>query len=195
MAGTAKNKATEKNLDSAKKVESKVDSVENNDVKKTTKKTKQVNSTKPALKDNDIIECISQIPNLSYKDNKTGDMYRWDNVGDVEEISFGVLKDIYRNHNSYIKNLYFIFSDERVIKHFRMERIYEKYLGLLSKDVYTRDNINTIQENIKALPKGIINTILNKVKSLVTNGEISDIQVIRSLEKIFDIDLIYLLDM
>lgn len=195
MARTAKNKTTEENLDSVISAESKVDSVENKEVKKTTKKTKQTNSTKPALKDDDIIECISQIPNLSYKDNKTGDMYRWDNVGDIEEISFGVLKDIYRNHNSYIKNLYFIFSDERVIKHFRMERIYEKYLGLLSKDIYTRDNINTIQENVKALPKGIINTVLNKVKSLVINGEISDIQVIRSLEKIFDIDLIYLLDM
>ena len=67
------------------------------------------------LQDTDDIEVIALIPNISYKDNKTLDFYEWKNIGDIEEIPFEVLKNMYRNHRGYFRNLWLKPLDDRVI--------------------------------------------------------------------------------
>lgn len=184
---TDKNKTTDLDLETTVDNSAVVSNEKDVDNKKNTTKEKP-------LQDSDLIECVAQIPNLSYEDKKTGDFYRWDKVGDVEEIRFDVLKDMFRSANSYIKYFLFTFSDKRVIKHFRVENLYDNYQKLILEESYTRDGIKDIQEILPTLPKGLINTIITKVKALVVDEKITDVQVIRSLEKMFDIDLIYLLD-
>ena len=52
----------------------------NEENKKNTKKSINVEP----LEDSDEIEVVSLIPNVSYKDSKTFDMYKWDEIGHVE---------------------------------------------------------------------------------------------------------------
>lgn len=144
------------------------------------------------LTDNEIIVCTAQIPNMTYKDHKTGDMYTWQAVGDAEEISFSVLRDMYRNYDSYIKNLWITFDDERVVKKFRLERLYGNYKLLMSDKFYVKSNMQKIKEIIKEMPRGILETAILKVKSFITDGKISDLKVIRELERQFHVDLINL---
>ena len=51
----------------------------NVDVEKEVNVKKVVEREKPLDKD-DIIEVVSLIPNISYKDKKYGDIYRWERV-------------------------------------------------------------------------------------------------------------------
>jgi hypothetical protein len=160
---------------------------------KTTKNTKKLVNVEP-LEDSDEIEIVSLVSNVSYKDSKTLDTYEWREIGHVEYMTFETLKNMWRNNKGYFKNLWLKPSDDRVINKFGLNKTFEKYEYLMDGSNYTKKNINAICEAIKSTPNGLKWSICDKVKSLVISGEISNISVIRELEKSLRIDLISFLD-
>lgn len=156
---------------------------------KTTKTTKKSIKVEP-LEDSDEIEVISLVPNVSYKDSKTLDMYEWHEVGHPEYMTFDTLKNLWRNNKGYFKNLWLKPMDDRVINKFGLTKTFEKYEYLMDGSNYTKANIGAICDAIKATPNGLKFAICNKIKNLVINGELTDILVIRELEKRLNIDLI-----
>ena len=172
-----------------------VDAVEkmNEETTKTTKTTNKSVKAEP-LEDSDEIKVISLVPNVSYKDSKTLDMYEWTETGHVEYMTFDTLKNMWRNNKGYFKNLWLKPMDDRVINKFGLTKTFENYEYLMDGSNYTRKNINTICEAIKATPNGLKFSICNKVKNLVIDGEVTDIFVIRELEKRLQIGLIDFLD-
>lgn len=169
-----------------------VDTVEEMN-EKTTKTTKKSVKVEP-LNDSDEIEVISLVPNVSYKDSKTFDMYEWHEVGHSEPMTFDILKNMWRTDKGYFKNLWLKPMDERVINKFGLTKTYEKYEYLMDSSNYTKKNISAICDAIKTTPNGLKFAICTKVKNLVINGELTDIFVIRELEKRLRIDLISFLD-
>lgn len=159
----------------------------------TVKTTKTLIKEEP-LKDSDEIEVISLIPNVSYKDSKTLDMYEWHEVGHPEIMTFDTLKNMWRSHKGYFKNLWLKPNDDRVIKAFGLNKTFEKYEYLMDGANYTKKNIGTICDAIKSTPNGLKFAICDKVKNLVISGEVTDVFVIRELEKRLQIDLMVFLD-
>lgn len=167
-----------------------VDTVEkmNEDAIKNTKKSVK------QLEDSDEIEVISLVPNVSYKDSKTLDMYEWHEVGHIEYMTFDTLKNMWRNNKGYFKNLWLKPNDNRVINKFGLTKTFEKYEYLMDGSNYTKKNINLICDAIKGTPNGLKIAICDKVKNLVVSGDVTDVFVIRELEKRLHIDLIDFLD-
>lgn len=159
----------------------------------TTKITKKSIEVQP-LEDSDEIEVISLVPNVSYKDSKTLDMYEWHDVGHSEYMTFDTLKNLWRNNKGYFKNLWLKPMDDRVINKFGLTKTFEKYEYLMDSSNYIRKNIGAICDAIKATPNGLKFAICDKVKNLVISGEVTDVSVIRELEKRLQIDLIDFLD-
>lgn len=156
---------------------------------------KEIKTTKKSIKaepleDSDEIEVISLVPNVSYKDSKTLDMYEWQEAGHVEYMTFETLKNMWRNNKGYFKNLWLKPCDERVINKFGLTNTFEKYEYLMDSSNYTKKNIKVICDAIKSTPNGLKMSICDKVKNLVINGEIADVFVIRELEKQLKIELI-----
>lgn len=173
--------------------------VENIDDVVTEMNKKEVETTKNSvnvepLQDSDEIEVVSLVPNVSYKDSKTLDMYEWNEVGHSEPMTFETLKNMWRNNKGYFKNLWLKPMDDRVINKFGLTKTFEKYEYLMEGSNYTRKNINAICDAIKGTPNGLKFSICNKVKSLVVSGELVDVFVIRELEKRLNIDLLVFLD-
>lgn len=191
MARQAKN--TKTNMTDSSAVETKstaeVASVKTDEVndKKTITKI-----TEP-LKDTDEIEVVSLIAHVSYKDHKTGDLYEWENVGDVESIPFSVLKEMRRGYKSYFNDLWLKPNDERVIDYFKLNKVYEKYESLLEKEAYTPENIDEVVKIISSLSNSIKITVYNKIREMVINGEIVNVNVVRTIERKLNMDLLYLL--
>lgn len=158
----------------------------NEDKKKSVKKS--IN-TEP-LKDSDEINVISLIPNVSYKDNKTLDMYEWDEVGHIEPMTFETLKNMWRNNKGYFKHMWLKPQDDRVINKFGLTKTFEKYEYLMDASNYTKKNISNICSAISDTPNGLKISICGKIKNMVISGEVSDVSVIRALEKYLKIDLI-----
>jgi hypothetical protein len=184
MARTA-TKSTVENINDVNTVE------EMNE--KETKITKKSANVEP-LADSDEIEVISLVSNVTYKDSKTLDTYEWREIGHVEYMTFETLKNMWRNNKGYFKNLWLKPNDERVINKFSLNRTFENYEYLMDGSNYTKKNIGAICDAIKATPNGLKWSICDKVKSLVVSGEITNISVIRELEKRLRIDLISFLD-
>ena len=180
MARTATNSTAENIVD--------VNVVEemNEETTKTTKKSIKVQP----LEDSDEIEVISLVPNVSYKDSKTLDIYEWQEAGHIEYMTFDTLKNMWRNYKGYFKNLWLKPMDDRVISKFGLSSTFEKYEYLMDGSNYTKKNVGAICDAIKKTPNGLKFAICNKVKNLVISGELTDVFVIRELEKRLQIYLI-----
>jgi hypothetical protein len=152
----------------------------------TTKKTVKAEP----LKDTDEIRIESLVANVSYKDSRTGDMYEWDEAGHVEPMTFDVLKNMWRSHKGYFRNMWLKPDDARVINQFGLTKTFEKYEYLMDASNYTKKNIKSVCDAICDTPNGLKFAICDKVKSMVISGEISDVSVIKELEKRLKIDLI-----
>ena len=168
-------------------VEDVIDTVEN--VNEEEKKTKKLVKVEP-LRDSDEIDIESLVPNVSYKDSKTGDMYEWDEVGHVEPMTFDILKNMWRSHKGYFRNMWLKPNDARVINQFGLTKTFEKYEYLMDASNYTKKNIKSICDAITETPNGLKFAICDKVKSMVISGDVSDVSVIKELEKRLRIDLI-----
>lgn len=160
--------------------------VEVNDVKRSVVK-------EAPLDKDDIIQVISLVGNVSYKDKKYGDIYKWERPGDVQEMTFEVISNMHQNYKSYFKSMWLKPLDNRVIKKFALEATYRDYDYLMDAANYTRKNVSDICESIRKTPQSLKFSLCNKIKGLVTDGEVSDAFVLREIEKKLNIDLIPLI--
>lgn len=146
------------------------------------------------LDDKEEIEVVALIPNVSYYDKATGDRYEWENAGDVEYMTVEAIQRMRRNSRGYFEDMCVKPNDERVIKKFGMERYYEQHDYLMDASNYTKDNIMNVLDKFSSLRSNSLkSSIVNKIKDMIANGELSDAVVIRAIEKRLDIDLISLL--
>ena len=158
----------------------------------TTKKNDATNVKE--LDDKEEIEVVALIPNVSYYDKATGDRYEWENAGDVEYMTVEAVQRMRRNSRGYFEDMCVKPNDERVIKKFGMERYYEQHDYLMDASNYTKDNITNVLDKFSSLRSNSLkSSIVNKIKDMISNGELSDAVVIRAIEKRLDIDLISLL--
>lgn len=156
-----------------------------------TEKTEPTQAQKPLTKD-DEIEVISMIPNVSYKDKSTLDIYEWTEAGQVEVMTYGTLQNMWREFKGYFKNMWLKPLDDRVIKKFGLKGTYSKYDFLMEPSNYTKNNIDVICDSIKSTPSSLKLSLCNRVKTMVASGEVNDISVIKAIENSLNIDLIEL---
>lgn len=141
------------------------------------------------LQESTEIEVIAMIPNVRYHDTYTGDYYAWDNVGQVEYMTFETIERMWRNSKGYFRNMWLKPNDDRVIKKFGLKSIYDKYDFLMDEDNYTNDKIEDVYEQLSSASKELKFSVCNKIKNMVAYGKITNIHVIKGLESRLQIDL------
>lgn len=154
------------------------------------KNTRQSDDVEDALSDSDMIEVESLIPNVVYEDSRTGNYYEWSEIGHCEDMAFDEIKNMHRKHKTYFTDMWLKPLDERVIKKLGLSRTYDKYDFLVDESNYTNDNIDEVLNGISSAPASLKIAIVNRIKDMVADGAVSDIKVVRKLEKRLDIDLI-----
>lgn len=153
---------------------------------------KNVNVDK--LNDFDEIEVVALVPNVSYYDKATGDRYEWEEAGDVEYMTVDAVQRMRRNARGYFEDMCLKPNDERVIEKFGMKRYYEQHDYLMDASNYTRDNVTNVLDKLSEIRSNSLkSSIVNKIKDMISSGELADVTVIRTIEKRLDIDLISLL--
>lgn len=203
MARTAKSTNTEPVVDAATVDDSTVaavNSVEENMndetatavTKRTSrrKNTRQSADVEDTLSDSDMIEVMSLIPNVVYEDNRTGNYYEWEEIGHCEDMTFDEVKNMHRKHKTYFNDMWLKPLDDRVIKKLGLSRTYDKYDFLVDESNYTNDHIDEVLDGLSSAPASLKIAIVNRIKDMVADGTVSDIKVVRKLEKRLDIDLI-----
>lgn len=159
-------------------------------VKESVSTTSTKKTTEIKLNDSDEIEVVSLIPNVSYEDKKTGDMYIWESVGHTEYMAFSVLKDMWRSHKGYFRNLVLKPLDERVVSHFSLQNLYDSYDYLMDPKNYTKDKIADVCSKILDTPSGLKNTIYGNIRAMVDNGKMTDINIIKYIDNTLGMELL-----
>lgn len=159
-------------------------------VKESVSTTSTKKTTEIKLNDSDEIGVVSLIPNVSYEDKKTGDMYIWESVGHAEYMEFSVLKDMWRSHKGYFRNLVLKPLDERVVSHFSLQNLYDSYDYLMDSKNYTKDKIADVCSKILDTPSGLKNTIYGNIRAMVDNGEMADINIIKYIDNTLGMELL-----
>lgn len=154
------------------------------------KNTRQSADVEDALSDSDMIEVMSLIPNVVYEDNRTGNYYEWEEIGHCEDMTFDEVKNMHRKYKTYFNDMWLKPIDDRVVKKLGLSRTYEKYDFLVDESNYTNDNIDEVLDGLSSAPASLKIAIVNRIKDMVADGTVSDIKVVRKLEKRLDIDLI-----
>lgn len=154
------------------------------------KNTRQSADVEDTLSDSDMIEVESLIPNVVYEDNRTGNYYEWEEIGHCEDMTFDEVKNMHRKYKTYFNDMWLKPLDERVIKKLGLSRTYDKYDFLVDESNYTNDHIDEVLDGISSAPTSLKIAIVNRIKDMVSDGTVSDIKVVRKLEKRLDIDLI-----
>jgi hypothetical protein len=154
------------------------------------KNTRQSADVEDTLSDSDMIEVESLIPNMVYEDSRTGNYYEWSEIGHCEDMTFDEVKNMHRKHKTYFNDMWLKPLDERVIKKLGLSRTYDKYNFLVDESNYTNDNIDEVLDGLSSAPASLKIAIVNRIKDMVADGTVSDIKVVRKLEKRLDIDLI-----
>lgn len=203
MARTSKSTNTEPAVDAATVDDSAVaavNSVEENMNDETataaTKRTsrrknaRQSADVEDALSDSDVLEVESLIPNVVYEDSRTGNYYEWEEIGHCEDMTFDEIKNMHRKHKAYFNDMWLKPLDERVIKKLGLSRTYDRYDFLIDESNYTNDHIDEVLDGLSSAPASLKIAIVNRIKDMVADGTVSDIKVVRKLEKRLDIDLI-----
>jgi hypothetical protein len=153
--------------------------------------------TKPEkveLTDEDEIDIIALDSNVTYWDKATDETYVWHEVGEIVSLQFAVIKNMWRNHKDYFRNFLLKPLDERVIEKLGLNRIYDKYDFLNDGEQYTRKNVDDIIKTIKTTTSGFQFALCNNIKNMIISGEITDVYVINTLGRYFNVDFITLLD-
>lgn len=144
--------------------------------------------------DSDIVEVKSLVSGVYYVDKRTGDSFVWEKSDEIQEMTIAELKEMKRRYKTYFSELWLQPVDQDVIDLLGFTRVYKDYSDLMCVESYTRDNIVSICEKISKSSNGLKITVANKIKSLVTEGKISDSFIINKLERGLGIDLFALIN-
>lgn len=135
------------------------------------------------------IEVVSLIPNVRYYDDFNGDYYKWDNAGQVEYMTFEEVNRMWKNSKGFFRNMWLKPNDDRVIKKFGLDKMYDKYNFLMDEENYTDENISKVYEYLTTASKELKFSVCNKIKSMVMYGKLTNIHIIKGLESQLKIDL------
>lgn len=127
---------------------------------------------------------------LTYKARSTNAIYRWNNIGAVEYMSVAELNEMNNYKRSYLNKPLVILLDERAIKKFRLQPVYENVAKINNLKVLFKKDMSTIERTIdNALDVNMRDILISKSRQMIKNGTLTDINVIKLLERKLQHDL------
>lgn len=127
---------------------------------------------------------------LTYKARSTNAIYRWNNIGAVEYMSVAELNEMNNYKRSYLNKPLVILLDERAIKKFRLQPVYENVAKINNlKDLFKKD-MSTIERTIDtALDVNMRDILISKARQMIKNNSLTNINIIKLLERKLQHDL------
>ena len=132
---------------------------------------------------------------LTYKARSTNAIYRWNQIGSIEYMSVAELNEMNNYKRAFLNKPLVILMDERAIKKFRLQKIYENVAQVNNlKSVFERDN-KTIENMVdSALKAGMRDILISKVRQMIKNGKLTNVSIIKLLEKKLQYDLMNIVE-
>lgn len=127
---------------------------------------------------------------LTYKSRTTNAVFRWSQIGSVEYMTVSELNEMNNYKSDFLRKPLVILQDERAVRKFRLTPIYENVVKINNLKTVFASDMATIEKTIDtALNFNMRDILISKVRQMVKNNTLVDINIIRLLEKKLKFDL------
>ena len=128
---------------------------------------------------------------LTYKSRATNAVFRWNQIGEIQPMTIGEINEMNNYKADFLRKPLVILMDEKAIKKFRLTPVYENVAKINNLGaVFNSGDMNKIDKVISdALSVNMRDILISKVRQMYKNKKLTDINVLRLLEKRLQFDL------
>ena len=167
--------------------------------------TEVVEEVKPAPKKvtkavkhepNEYIRCRSvRFGELILIGPKTRTPYRWANEGDVAEVEFQDLMSWKALRHKYLFEPMIIIEDEDIVEEWNADlgKLYAELQNIDVKALFKLPQRQFIAQ-LKKLPVGMKTTVQNMAYSMIQDGTLYDLRIIKAIDEILGTELIMMIN-
>lgn len=164
------------------------------DQEKTEKTTEDSQQKKIKAKDVDLNQYIT-VKNgfhgiLVYQSSRTGEIIKWDNFGDEQEMELRELKNAKSSSKAFYENNWFMFDDEWVIDFLGVRNFYKHAIKIDDLDSIFEKDADELKKVLDDLSNGQRQTVAYRARTLINEGKIDSLKTIAVLEKTLGVELI-----
>lgn len=127
---------------------------------------------------------------LTYQSRTNNAIFRWNQIGAIEYMTVGELNEMNNYKKEFLYKPLVILMDEKAIKKFRLTPVYENVAKINNlKQVFNSD-MKTIEKTIDdALAVNMRDILISKVRQMIKNRTLVDVNIIRKLEEKLQFDI------
>lgn len=127
---------------------------------------------------------------LVYVSKKTGEEFRWEEFGDIQEMELSELRTAKNHSKSFFVNNWFLIDDEEVLDWLGVSQYYKHALTSDTFDELFTKSPKEIKEIFSELSDGQKRSLLYRSIELINDGTIDSIKTINTLEECLGVELI-----
>ena len=173
----------------AKKTTSKKDKVAEEVVNKSEEEVVETEQPREFQKD-DLIEVKSVFAgSCTLVGRRSGNVYVWENLGEVQEVEYQDLSaEITNRYSKYIYEPLLLIEDEDIIaKHSKLKDLYDSMIDVEDiEDSLLNDSVEELRSILISLPSGLQETVKNVASTLMQDGDLYDVRKIRLLDDLYN---------
>jgi hypothetical protein len=161
------------------------------EVKPTPKK-----ANKPKHDPNELILCRSvRFGELRLIGPKTRMPYSWANEGDVREVEYQDLVSWRALHSRYLFDPMIIIEDEDIVEEWKADLgdMYEQLQAIDIKALFKLPYRQFVAQ-LKTLPAGMKTTVQNMAYSMIQDGTLYDLRIIKAIDETLGTELIMMIN-
>lgn len=162
-----------------------------------TEKTEKVEKpveivTTREYKSDDLIPCRSMTKGeLVYTGKKSGEIYTWEDYGDITEVEYQDLLGLKAKKSAFIFETLFVIEDEELLEDPKWKDVKALYEKIYSEDVDTLIdmNLNDFKRVFPTLPNGLQRAVSAEVATQMEAGTFDSLQKIKVIDEVCGTDL------
>lgn len=152
---------------------------------------KQVYKVRKQLDPHTIVTVKNGFPGmLIYESSKTGEMFRWESLGDEQDMELQELKNARNASKAFYVNNWFRIDDPEILDYLGVAEYYKNALNLIDDETLRALKPEDIRSTVMKMSDGQKLALKYRVKQMIENGDIDSMKMITAFEEALGVELI-----
>ena len=152
---------------------------------------KQVYKVRKQLDPHTIVTVKNGFPGmLIYESSKTGEMFRWESLGDEQDMELQELKNARNASKAFYVNNWFRIDDPEILDYLGVAEYYKNALNLIDDETLRALKPEDIRSTVMKMSDGQKLALKYRVKQMIESGDIESMKMITAFEEALGVELI-----
>ena len=127
---------------------------------------------------------------LIYESSKTGELFRWEALGDEQDMELQELKNARNASKAFYVNNWFCIDDPEVLDYLGVAEYYKNALNLIDDEALRALKPEDIRSTVMKMSDGQKLALKYRVKQMIESGDVDSIKMITAFEEALGVELI-----